>query len=75
VCLYGSLRDEEALGDLAVCVPLGGEACDAQFAGGQRVDAGEDGLAGAPAGGEEFFAGARCERGRGSAVGEFEGLS
>jgi len=75
VCFNGSLRDVEALGDLAVRQPLGSEARDAKFAGGERLDAGEHGLAGAPAGGEQFLADSGGQRGRRGAVGELESLS
>src|SRR5579884_752195 len=75
VCFHGSLRDVEALGDLAVRQPVGREACDAKFAGGERLDAGEHGFARAPAGGEQLLAGSSGERGRGGAVGQLESLS
>lgn len=64
--------DEEALGDLAVGHPLGGETGDAELARGQRLDAAEDRLAGSGAGRRQLGAGALLQRGGATSVREVE---
>jgi hypothetical protein len=75
MCFHGPLGDEEVLCDLTVCTSIGGEACDAKLARGQRIDSRKDGLARAPAGGKELLAGTGCEWDRGGAVGDLESLA
>ena len=74
VGLHRPLGDEQALGDLPVRPALGGHARDPELAGGQRLDTGEDRLAGPPACCEEFLAGQHGERGRGRAMSELQTL-
>jgi hypothetical protein len=74
VGLDGSPGDEEALCDLAVGLALSGEPGDAELAGGEGLDTGEDGSARTAVGGEKLFAGAPYERGGSCAVGELEAV-
>jgi hypothetical protein len=74
VGLDGSLGDEEALCDLAVGRALGREPGDAELAGRQGLDTGEDGPARTAAGGEELLAGALRERCGTCAVSELEAM-
>ena len=75
VCFDRALGDEQTFGDLPIGPSLGGEAGDAELAGGQGLDAGEDRLAWTTAGGEEFLAGTRRERDGARAMGYLETVS